>query len=65
MFLHFWGFLNFKSFKMYPTVTTIHYNRHLIVRIDFGKFKWRGNEFDTEEQAFKAIDDKILNFKKQ
>lgn len=50
---------------MSPTITTIHYNRHLILRIDFGKFKWRGNEFDTEEQAFKAIDDKVSRFKKQ
>lgn len=48
---------------MYPTITTIHYNRHLIVRRDLGKFKWRGKEFDTEEQAFKAIDDKIAHFK--
>lgn len=44
---------------MYTTTTIIHYNRHLIVRQEFGKYKWRGKEFDTEEQAFKAIDDKI------
>ena len=48
---------------MFTTVTTIHYNRHLIVRREQGKFRWRGKEFDTEEDAFKAIDDKISHFK--
>jgi hypothetical protein len=48
---------------MYTTTTIIHYNRHLVLRQEFGKYKWRGKEFDTEEQAFKAIDDKILHFK--
>jgi hypothetical protein len=48
---------------MYTTTTIIHYNRHLLVRQEFGKYKWRGKEFDTEEQAFKAIDDKIAHFK--
>jgi hypothetical protein len=48
---------------MYTTTTIIHYNRHLVLRKEFGKYKWRGKEFDTEEQAFKAIDDKIAHFK--
>lgn len=48
---------------MYTTTTIIHYNRHLVLRQEFGKYKWRGKEFDTEEQAFKAIDDKITHFK--
>ncbi len=48
---------------MYTTTTIIHYNRHLVLRKEFGKYKWRGKEFDTEEQAFNAIDDKITHFK--
>ena len=48
---------------MYTTTTIIHYNRHLVLRQEFGKYKWRGKEFDTEEQAFNAIDDKITHFK--
>lgn len=50
---------------MPPTILTIQYKSHYIVRRDFGKFKWRGNQFDTEEQAFKAIDDKISLYKNQ
>jgi hypothetical protein len=48
---------------MYTTITTIHYKRHLIVKKEAGKYLWRGKEFDTEEQAFKAIDDKISRYK--
>ncbi len=44
---------------MHTTIITIHYRGHLIVKEEDSKYSWRGKVFDSDLEAFKAIDDKI------
>lgn len=45
-----------------PIITTIHYKGYLITQKDNGKYQWRLSEFETEQQAFKTIDEHILHY---